>query len=840
MEESLGQTRDAAIKRFYHELNKQQLDQKNQETAAKLTLYYAQGATEKAVSQLSKDQAAAATNQQQLQVAMDSLGLSKSLIDTAKVAAKDADKTHKLATVVAADVESATQDLTQLAADIAAAYAVASSKDLGSEINELVHICLGLTKKAAQDAETASVLAMDTTIEAAQSKAPLVLEQAGVLTEDIDRLAKQLSLDHNKLQKIIEQRNEAVGAALLQENQEDGRFQLAKQEEEALTYSQGFANQHLNYNLQFLKKGSAGECFILSFAAFAETTTVPTNGHPTTIKIAKEYRIFIVAEEDAPGFSVSDVKHSTHSFAIEPKQKLHYQQEFVIADLIANGSSEDLEEKDPDSRPPIATDFKGIAVERGKPYVFFVHLTYTLDHQNAIDDIEGKLSLASPPFKLRTDLPTAQDIILQFYRTKTDLLSQCSMANAVRVSFTLPRAALHFGQEDLTQLMDFRVLLFKKNDELAFKLNHLTEHELATLRGLHDEDRQIRKDYLQAQQNYDTAIANHSKEQDLYRLKLEQAKLVYQVLQRGTEVEAERIKLLNELKISSFYLDPDILLQIPQAYALKVKVNNQLLFELRDQIKAYKTDQEALMHRAEEIARELEKLRTEEKKDEQGLEKAEAELDKLEAKYQHLKAMQAAALEQVPEKVKEIDTDFHKLIRILNEKGKHHEVIRLLEEIKRDETFIAEIQERAAELLKLQKEIASMKKKILDFKQALQSTKEKEQYETEQEIEVIKKLEELEIQIQLLQDEIHELEKGDKGVEEEESTAKPVEGASDLVRFVAVNEQGDFTDNYGEPLQTGEAYVALVLSRIKDDQLGQQARFKSSFSSFSEPKIYHL
>lgn len=830
MEESLSQARDAAIKKFYHQLDQQQLDQENLEIAAKLALYYAHGATEKASSQLKANQAAATANQQQLKMAMDSLGLSTSLVKSAKMAVKDADNTRTLASAVAEDVENSTQNLSQLAADIAAAYAIATSSDMGTEIHMLLRLCLDLTKKAAAEAETASLRSMDTTIRAAQSKATLVSKQADIVREDIDRLAQRLSLDHNELQKTIEQGSEAVSAALLQENKEDGRFQLARQEDKALNYTHGFVNQHLNHNLHFQQADGSGERFSLSFGAFAETAT----SLASPIKIAKEYRILIVAEEDAPGFNFHDAKHSKHFFSIEPKLKQQYQQEFILADSIAKGSRAVQEEKDSDTKdahPAIATDFKGIAIERGKSYVFFVFLEYISDHQHIPEDLEGKLSLASPPFKLLTDLPVAHNIKLQFYPHQSDKLRQCSSKPAVRVSFTLPKAALHLGKEDLAQMIDFRVLLFKKNDELAFKLNHLTENQLAQLVLLEEKDRQARRAYLQAKQKYDNAIANDSpgRDRDRYKQELELASMKYQILQQETEVEEEILELLNESKLSNFYLDANILLQIPQAYSLKAKVNNQLLFELRDEMEGYKIYQEALGHREEEIAKELEKLKTEAKQEGDSLQIVESTLNSLEAEYQKIEAKQTVAIEQMPEKIKDIHADLYQLISILHQKGKQHEVIKLLEEIEADEAFLAEIKERATTLHQLQKEIAILKKERLQLKQSLQSIKEKEQYEIKQQIEVHKKLEETHIQIQLLQEEIHAFEEKDQDVENQ-----------DEVRYVAVNENGDFTNNYGEPLQMGEAYVALVLSVIKDDQLDRQAQFKTSFSPFSGPQIYHL
>ncbi|MGB3466109.1 MAG: hypothetical protein WBA74_12605, partial [Cyclobacteriaceae bacterium] len=64
------------------------------------------------------------------------------------------------------------------------------------------------------------------------------------------------------------------------------------------------------------------------------------------------------------------------------------------------------------------------------------------------------------------------------------------------------------------------------------------------------------------------------------------------------------------------------------------------------------------------------------------------------------------------------------------------------------------------------------------------------------------------------------------------------ESDENVLHFEAVNEHGDFTNNYGEPLVPGIKYTAMVFSVIKPTHSEVAPQYKSVYSKFSSPQVF--
>ena len=85
-----------------------------------------------------------------------------------------------------------------------------------------------------------------------------------------------------------------------------------------------------------------------------------------------------------------------------------------------------------------------------------------------------------------------------------------------------------------------------------------------------------------------------------------------------------------------------------------------------------------------------------------------------------------------------------------------------------------------------------------------------------------KEIKRLEKDLKDLEKELKELEK-DQQKETDQSARK----------YALINQNGDFTDNYGEPIISGESYTALVFSVIKPTEPDALPLFQPVYSPFS-------
>lgn len=587
-----------AIKEVYSQLEAAELIQENLEKGAKLGLYFAHGATEKAGHKFREDYVKSFSRGNQLGATILASETSANIVTAATAAATDAKNTNSFASTAAVNIQAAANALTDLSADVAAILAVATSKDYGSKIQQLANMSYKLTQAASDNAENTTLQSLNTTIEAAQSRATDALTQAKTLSSDLTTLYNALNDNFEAIQDAITNDGVVLAAAKKTEEEQEGIYKTALVEEKAMEFSEQFINEQVNYDLRYIKTGNNGDQFQIAFNHFDEVKLMIENGELTPEVVISKYRVIFTQVDDAPAFDIQAAKGTTHYFEIPLSNRMSYEMDFVTAEYAANN---------PGNNSNIARDNTGQAVQRGTPYVVFVYAVYTCDYQNQMENTDGFLSLGSLPFTLLTDLPAANKPLLNFYQDIKDAGSKCSISDAVRVLFSVEN--LMYQGVDLSEIMEFKVFLFSESNEMASNVNLLIDQKLKKLFEADEAYRLAEEAYLKAEQSYNAAIAIGASEEVIAAKKnvLAAAELNYQIKTRQYNQQQAMIDSLNKAKKSSFFLDQDILASIPDAFGLTAKkIDGLYLTELQEKLEASNIIKEAI--ELEQV--ELENLRS--------------------------------------------------------------------------------------------------------------------------------------------------------------------------------------------------------------------------------------
>ena len=858
-----------AIKGVYTLLENNELQQKNLTQGAKLSLYFAHGQTEKASNKLITDQQKSKETGEELQEATDASETCNNIVTAATAASTDARNTNSSASTAAVNIQAAANSLTNLAADVAAVLAVATSKDYDSKIQKLAARAYKLTQAASEAAEATTLQSLNTTIVAAQSRASVALTQSKTLAADTTSLLNALNTNFTALQSKIDDDSAALATAINTESVQDGVYQIAKQEEEAMQFSEEFINKEANYDVKYVKEGTDGMAFGVSFNSFNRITDEEVAGGKTSIK---EYRIIFTLEDDAPAFDLHSAKNTEHFYSLLPASLSPTRPPDYKVDFITAENPKAKEEEGDGKTLNIAKDNTGKAVLRGNPYVVFVYVVFDCDYQNEMGNTDGFLSLASLPFTLQTLLPVAKRPVLSFYQHITDTGTQCGVSNAVRVSFKVPN--LMFNGVDLSEITDFRVIIFNQEGEFASKLNHYTDEQLDKLAQLDEQYRLTEQAYLDARQAYKTAIATG--EGDLEELKeaLAIAQENYKEAAEAYKDQQEVIDNLYMANLSKFFIDTDILKQIPEAFTLPskiidknyVKVQKEELLRYNGVKAALTTEQTNLTGMQTKLNDSLNDLNTTNAGLDKEIKALNKKLEDSRTDVQQGNAENAHLLNEYLDL--ENEAQVQELIKALPvEAAVITKLSKLFTEIK---NIKAEIAKKAKELSANEKLIRNQQQDLVPIEAQLENvddqlksvdynievfTKEIAELEAgsvSADLAKIKKtlnqlratLKEIEgsekpsaAQLKTLKKEIKDLEKEEKDLE---ADSKTVSESSLTRQFIAVNEDGSFTDNYGETMITGETYTALVFSVIKSSEPEAIPLFQTIYSPFSKGRRFTL
>jgi hypothetical protein len=803
-------------------LQQQELTEFNTLRGAKLSLYHAHSITSKAEGELREHQEQSKSAAEQNKIASVGVNATSNVVVAAKAAVLDASTTTSNAAAAAASVQKAATALTTLSGNIATTLAVANTLDKGSKIQTLVEKANKATNEAAKLAEEASLIALNLTIEASQSRAASVVTQSDDVKSKMVTLQKSLSDTFGKQQDLITADEAAVNSAVADESQQAGIYKTALAEDQALRQSSAFINRYINNNLAVTInefKGDAGEnlsgdTFTLSFAPFKDSD----NG----LKIISEYRIIIVKADDAVAFNVESAKSTPIKYYSHPNANLVnglYRKDYFLANVSSEIDSDTdqsllLSLQFP-SKPILAVDYTGQPVVRGTPYKFFVYVVYTTEYQSEYNDTNGLLTLPSESFTLRSPLPavTGSTIAMQFYQKKG--------ADAMRMIFKVPTKEMKLENgTDLNELMEFRAFIFNQNDKDAFNRNKSTDEQTKILFELDDEFRLKEEAYQQAKLVYETALSQEAPKYVVQQRKMEMdiAKAQYQTAKANYNNQVIMIDRWNESKISDFTFDVDIAETIPASNYSVATLSPHLPKDL----------EKAAKHLAHEVDAYTEKIHGTENKLKhftQDYEELSSKIDASVKKEEPLPNDIQAIQQTIADSIAKLEATLNQKVTIKSEEEakafKDHLDAEKTTQIELLELIIKsfhDLKEKENNEFKLSKEINDWRSK-------------QKKISTEIVLHTAEK--------SMLQDELAMLSTEKTAVDSLLEKIKE-DGTSEFDYYEIVNEDGDFTDNFGEPLVDGDSYCVAVLSMIKATEPDSAPLFQGTLSDFSGATPFNL
>lgn len=804
MSNIFNQQLEQAVKAVNTKLQQSELAQSNNVKAAKLGLYYAHGLTSKNTNQLAEDQAKNVETGKQNEVASTAVTICQNILTAANAALLDASNTTSNASATAANIQKAANALTNLSANVASVLAVATSLDKGSKIQRLVEKANKATKKAAELAEEAGLIALDVTVKASQSRAAGTVNQAGTVKGNMTTLSKSLTDTFSKQQEVINGELSTLHEAITGEHEQAGNYKTALAEDNALISSSSFINTYINHNLTFKLTDTNGGKFELSFYPFKEKEEGET--------IISEYRVLIAKEDDAASFNTEYAKAAPHyvSIPVTPNAK-RYTVKYVTPNYLKSPGHKKEDDEN------VARDYTGAPVNRAVPYVFFVYVIYTNEYQNQSNDTNGVLSLPSSSFTLKTSLPVVdapKNTSIAFYKKDA--------SDSVRIAFKVPTNEMVLTSGiDMNDLMDFRVFIFSDKDRKAHVLNEKIDEATGVLYELEMKYSQREEDYLKAKQAYDQMLsAGDVSEQEVTEIKneLDVATAHYQSAKANYHDQIKKVDELNSQKISDFYVDEEILESIPASNYMVAKKNDNLLNDLTGMLKDLKDSQSKLNDQEKEINEEISNL-------EKAIGDKEGGINKLLAQENPVSTRLKELRKKLADDIAKLEAYHHEKVQIKTLYDAQEFRKQIGDEQSTQTQLVDAVIKDFEDLAAVQVEETTLSSQVLDARKEWKKLKN-ELIIAQLNYDMVKgELETIPVAMENIERELDKL----QGESEDKN----------FTYFEAVNEQGDFTDNYGEPLATGLDYCAVILSIIKDSEPEAQGLYQNQMSNFTQSATFN-
>ncbi|MGB3463633.1 MAG: hypothetical protein WBA74_00110, partial [Cyclobacteriaceae bacterium] len=665
---------EQALKNVNGQLEAAELDESNKVDSAKINLYYAHGITEQASEKLMMDQKRSNKSGNQYHAATSIFRVTENIVADANTAALDSGNTTSTVSTAATSFQTAANALTNLWADTAAVLAVATSVYNHDKIKDKAQNAYALTEIAAKSAEEASLISLNTTIDASQSRAANVVTQAEITKTDMQNLEKALSDGFSTLQNQVNSDLGELASAIESESQKAGILNISDAEERALQSSEAFMNKEVNHNLQWKDgKGAYGDNFYLSFDKFKENEKTISGDicdikNTRTTPVVQEYRLMIVSADESPSFDIqiaksipNDAKNPRY-VSITPDGSDSYQRHYLLTEFFAmNPSARNYDEGNDDKL--VAYDYQGKPVKRGVEYSFFVYVIYTQDYQAATGDTDGYLSLAAPTFTNVATLPSpAPSSVEEACDTTDDIhlaFGKADDSATVRVSFSIPESKIVLPNTvNLEMFMDLRVFLFSEKNHKALCKNLNIEEQTNKVNESRVTLEDSEKKLQESEDLFNMAAAKGESESVIEKLR-EKITVNQKKVAIDTKAYNRNVVKLNELyteKISNFYIDNTVLENIPAAYGMLATKNNsdnfvEALIAKRDKLQQ---EQASLEEKIAEKEGENKTLESEVKKKEKASQKSSEKIENLEQENKSLKKNARANFIEL-QKVKELE-----------------------------------------------------------------------------------------------------------------------------------------------------------------------------------------
>lgn len=297
------------------------------------------------------------------------------------------------------------------------------------------------------------------------------------------------------------------------------------------------------------------------------------------------------------------------------------------------------------------------------------------------------------------------------------------------------------------------------------------------------------------------------------------AKALVQAARADYNDQVHVVEKMNQAKISAFYIDEEILETVPAADYIVATRNQNLPNELQKHIDVMN----------DELARYKKQF-----------ESNAARLKELDDQSQTFEGKISGDLQQedpMPDEVAKLRQDLAECIARLQ--AIHSERIMIQSE--------SDAMEYMKQIADEQSEQYTLLNRIIADYQKLSTTEVTEVNLASEIITTRNELRKLstesvllKAQQGMLQDELKKLPADIEKASAQLDSLKEGKPDVDYEYYEAVNESGDFTDNYGEPLVTGNSYCAVILSVIKSDEPEAAPLYQNRMSDFSDPVLFNL
>ena len=431
----------------------QQTTTSGQESATKMSMYYAHGETETAAGTYEKALETSDTADRINNSAVEVTTEAGNVVTSATQASTDAENAKNNVSSAANSIQLAANSISTFYKDVSALFSVAQTQDMKTDLYKLTQKARDAARKAACIAEEASLKALDATIVASRTVAPTVLENATTAEANATTVSDATTATNTAALENFQASNTALIEANKLELEAVGNYNIAKAENTAVSNNLEEVQMIANGDLNVQVLGRAGDAFQASFDAFispydfrSDCDGIEENNKPEKYEnVVKNYYAFIVPKAEETNMNADYAwKNRKNGYAFAPTANPPAK---IIYDFFTY--PEVIEENGGREKPIEGTtvydvaDWKGNAVVKGANYVVFIFLEFTDEYKDKPSQPSNLLSLPSLPFILKADLETASCITITAPDdTSSDLPTYASVsfegvANEVDVEYRL-------------------------------------------------------------------------------------------------------------------------------------------------------------------------------------------------------------------------------------------------------------------------------------------------------------------------------------------------------------------------------------------------------------------
>ncbi|MFT5654516.1 MAG: hypothetical protein ACI9XU_000230 [Arenicella sp.] len=407
--------------------------------SAQYSLYFAQGGLITANEKLAKVGKKYDTAHDIDDQGVENINLATNLSKTTAAIGTNVAATVINTATAAADVQVAAVAVSKLAADIGAAFNLASASDPKDDIYRMAKKVNKLIKETSFKAELASKLAMSASTASAEMISPVLVAEAAAVQSEIENVLKTTRAEFEKLQTQRSIDNQRVAAASIQERAAEGVLRDTMSEYRAVAEALTNSNRQLNNNLLLMMKSTSEDIsFDITFDAykypFSETLldlkTVPEDSKDSVNNAhAIKYRVVFVNAGEAAQFT-------------QDKAEVNFSENKSYFHKVSPSEQNDLEFS-------ALCDSGGKALKLGNPYVAFLFIQLPQAYKQKLRDFSDVLSAPTQEFTPSYQLP----VPLGITKKETD-----SKGNVTQLGFAIPESF------KIPELLEYRCILIQKID----------------------------------------------------------------------------------------------------------------------------------------------------------------------------------------------------------------------------------------------------------------------------------------------------------------------------------------------------------------------------------------